>query len=282
MVKIAINKLATDKLPAGDNRWGEFTNSFINREVDVIDLCNEIYTGHAYCTWQSGPRSNANFVLGQHLAVDLDSGDERSSIEALRNHELVKLYGGIIHTTPSHTAQAPRARLIFLLDTPIVNPDGYAAATTFLMSQFDGTDTVCKDPSRFFYGATGCELWFDEGMLPLHHLRAYYKRWRGSQTKVVTAPRPKQPRIETPEQVKTDLEKVQAALATIDPMAIDYNKWVAVLAALHDSLGDSALPLAVQWAQGKDKEVERKWKSFGRYSGNPAGLGSIFHLARAH
>lgn len=278
--KISFNEMATGKLPKGDERWSRFTNSFVNRELDLVDICNEIYTGHAYTTWQRGGRCTENFILGQHIAVDLDTEDERSTIDTLRNHDLVKLYGGIIHTSPSHTEQAPRARVIFLLDRPIEKPEGYTAATNFLIHQF-GSDAVCKDPSRFFYGAQGCDLWFDEGVFPLSHLRHYYKQW--TKTQPVKRPRPQQAvRIETPEQVQTELEKVQAALATIDPWGIGYDQWIAVLAALHDTLGDEALPLAEQWAQGKDNEVTKKWRTFGRYGGQRAGLGSIFHLARSH
>jgi hypothetical protein len=279
MCRVAINEMVTEKLPPGDPRWKQFTGSFRNREVDVIDFCNEIYTGHAYTTWQKEAwRSSENFQLGQHLAVDLDTEDKRSTIDELRKHELVSLYGGIIHTSPSHTAQAPRARVIFLLDQPITTAEGYTAASNFMIAQF-GSDSVCKDPSRFFYGAKGCELWFDEGVLPLSHLRTYYKQWAAKQPK--QKPR-KQPRIETPAQVKTELGKVQAALATIDPWSVPYDKWIAILAALNHTFGDEALPLAEQWAQGRDNEVVRKWKTFGRYSGTPAGLGSIFHLARTH
>lgn len=278
MNKIAFNKMATGKLPQGDSRWGEFNDSFVNREMDVVDICNEIYTGHAYTTWHNGRRKTENFVAGQHIAIDMDTEDKRSSIDTLRNHELVKLYGGIIHTTPSHTEQAPRSRVIFLLDEPIPTAAGYTAATTFLMSQFDGNDTVCKDAVRFFYGAKDCDLWFDEAVFPLEHLRTYYRKWAKTEAKAAPRHRP----MRAPANPQTDVEKVQEALTKIDPWRIDYSEWIAVLAALHDSLGDSALPLAEQWAQGKEREVERKWKSFGRYSGNPAGLGSIFHLARSH
>ena len=272
--RIAINSMVTGKLPQGSPLWGEFNDSFVNQELDVIEIANAIYTGHAYTTWQKGRRSTDNFVCGQHIAIDLDRG--QATIDALINHDLIKLYGGIIHTTPSHTTEAPRARVLFLLDEPITNRDGYAAATNFLMSQFADADNACKDPSRFFYGAQGCELWFDEKYIPLAHLRTYYKRWNKAR------PKPTHKAIERPQNIETDMEKVQAALATIDPWAIDYTQWVAVLAALHDGLGDGALSMAEQWAQGKGNEVEKKWRTFGKYGGERAGLGTIFHLARGH
>jgi len=68
-----------------------------------MDIANYIYLGHAYACWCSGRRNLDNFMLGQHIAVDLDQGDERSDIERLRENEFVRAYGGLIHTTPSHT-----------------------------------------------------------------------------------------------------------------------------------------------------------------------------------
>jgi hypothetical protein len=65
-------------------------------------------------------------------------------------------------------------------------------------------------------------------------------------------------------------------------LSMEYNKWIAILAALHDEFGDSALPLAERWAQGQDGEVERKWRSFGKYGGNRATLASIYDLAKTH
>ena len=57
---------------------------------------------------------------------------------------------------------------------------------------------------------------------------------------------------------------------------------MAVLMALHREYGDAGLSLAVQWADGADAEVARKFKSFsptGNVSGT-VGLGTVFALAK--
>src|SRR5690606_31613764 len=46
---------------------------------------------------------------------------------------------------------------------------------------FDGVDAVCKDPSRFFYGAKNCDIWLSENVLPVAHLRRYYREWKQAQ-----------------------------------------------------------------------------------------------------
>lgn len=175
--RIAVNTMATGKLPQGDPRWGNFNDSFVNSEKELIDIANDIYTGHAYTSWHQGRRSIENFVLAEHIAVDMDSGDMRSSFDALLKHDLVQMYGSLMHTTPSHTTDAPRARVVFLLDEPITDAAGYQAATKFLVAQFNGADEHCTDASRFFYGAFDCDIWISENLLPVRQLRRYYRQW---------------------------------------------------------------------------------------------------------
>src|SRR5690606_520539 len=143
--------------PQGDPRWDAFNNGFVNQELEPVDIANQIYTGHAYTTWMNGKRKLENFLCAQHIAVDMDTGDERSSFDYLLHHDLVRMYASLMHTTPSQTTDAPRARVIFLLDTPITDAQGYQRAAKFLIAQF-GADPACSDASRFFYGCKDCDL----------------------------------------------------------------------------------------------------------------------------
>jgi hypothetical protein len=123
-----------------------------------------------------------------------------------------------------------------------------------------------------------------ENVLPLAHLRTFYRKYGKAMATVPNykaAPPPSAPRANTAQPVD-ELGKVAIALNQINPWSMDYNKWIAILAALHDEFGDSALPLAERWAQGQDGEVERKWRSFGKYGGNRATLASIYDLAKTH
>jgi hypothetical protein len=82
-----------------------------------------------------------------------------------------------MHTTPSHSPDAPRARVVFFLDQPIDDAAGFQAAAKFLVSQFDGADEHCTDASRFFYGAFNCDIWLSQNILPVRQLRHFYRRW---------------------------------------------------------------------------------------------------------
>lgn len=286
--RIAINRMATGKLPKGDPRWHEFTNSFVNRELELLEIANAIYTGHAYCPWQrSVGRSSENFLCAQHIAIDMDTKDERSAIATLSQHPFVRMYGALIHTSPSHTPELPKARVIFFLDRYIESALGYTAAVEFMMAQFDDHDPVCKDPSRFFYGANNCDIWFQEGELPIAHLRHYFKQWERNRPKAPAKTDGKiinlqQKRDErTDKDTRDELEKVGDALRKIDPWSIDYNRWIGILAALKREFGDRALSLAEEWAQGQPGEVRREWEKHLKTNrgGKQTTLGTIYHLA---
>lgn len=202
MYKIAISNIALKgKIPAGDKRWGIFNDSFENLELDVIDIANAIYTGRSFTTWHEGRRSLENFVLGQHIAVDMDSGDERSSIDVLMRNEFVRMYASMIYSTPSHTEENPRSRILFLLDQPITDALAYQSAAKFLCGLFDGCDTACTDASRFFYGSLNCKIELVNQVLPLTDLRIMYKRFAAKAEREAKAQAQKQ---ESPVKTKDD------------------------------------------------------------------------------
>lgn len=177
MVRIAISKQPTGKLPP-NAAWDLFNDSFVNRDVPMIELASAIYMGHAYAPWHNGRRKTENFICAQHIAVDMETHDDRSRLEVLAQHEFVQIYGAILHTTPSHTDTDPRARIIFLLDQPIVSASGYKTAINFVYSLFPGADGSCVDSSRFFYGAANCEMLLPENVLPVAHLRSLWQQAR--------------------------------------------------------------------------------------------------------
>lgn len=278
-VRMAFNSIALErKIPQGDTLWMTYNDSFVNLELEVVDIANLIYAGRGYTAWHKGRRRAENFQCTQFFALDMDTGDERSSFAHLERHPFVSVYGGMMHSTASHTEEHPRTRVLFFLDTFIDTSEAAIAISRFLVSQFDGADTACTDASRFYYGAKGCHIWFTENVLPVATLRYYYQRWQATQKKQPQA----RPQTETRRELPKELADVESALRRINPMSIDYRQWIAILAALHDEYGDRALGLAVDWGQGKDGEIERKWRSFGNYSGNRAGLGTIFELAKTH
>ncbi len=208
--RIAFSTMAlTGKLPQGDRRWAEFNDSFENLTLAPVEIANSIYRGYSFTTWHDGRRSIEHFTCGQHIGVDLDTGDERSTFDALMAHEWVRMYASIIYTTPSHTPEAPRARVLFLLDKPIDSATGYSEAAKFVISQFDGADVACSDASRFFYGSLNCDLLIPSNHLPLLHLRYYYNAWKQKQPRT---PQPA-PQVERKGETSSLFERLTSEMA---------------------------------------------------------------------
>ena len=171
--------------------------------------------------------------------------------------------------------EAPRARVVFLLDTPIMQVKNYTAAASALLWLFGTADRQCKDAVRFFYGSRDCDIDWLGQELPLEKMKMMIQQYQASgqlAKKVAT-------RNYTP---TADQQEVASALKSIPAWGIDYDEWLKVLMALHKAYGSDGLSLAETWAQGADGEVARKWRSFNA-NGNVEGavtLNTVFKLAR--
>lgn len=275
--RIAVSTMALNgKIPQGSPLWSKFNASFENMELDLWEFAHAVYMGHPFTTWHKNRwRDNRNYLLGQHIGLDFDSGDERSSIDYLSRDPFVDKFASLIYTTPSHTENAPKARVVFLLDQPIRQAQNYALAAAALLWIFGTADRQCKDPARFFYGSKDCDLKLNENVLPVSVVKDLVLEYR-------TTGRTAKNKTSKPFSTKDpDILEIQRALDCIPAMEIDYGEWVTVLMALHHDLPENiGLPLAEAWGMGQGDEIARKWKSFARTEGEKVGLGTVFHLAK--
>lgn len=275
--KISFSTMALDgKIPPGDPIWSKFNASFTNRELELVDIANEIYTAHPFTTWHSNNwRHSNNYQLGQHIGIDFDTEDERSTLQYLAKDKFIQKYAAFVYTTPSHTPDKPRARALFLLDSPIHQPKNYTLAVSSLLFLFGAADRQCKDSCRFFYGSRDCQFEWLDNILPLDTVKQIISQYQavGNIVKRTHEQKTYQPPV--------DQQDVADALRKIPAMGIDYDEWVKILMAIHHAYGDQGLPLAEQWAQGYPGEVQRKWRSF-KSDGNGSGavtLNTVFKLA---
>ena len=265
------------KLAPGDPLWKDFNGSFDNLEVEPVDIANLIYTGHPFTTWHKNHwRHTNNYQLGQHVGIDFDTEDERSTLAYLAKDKFISRYANLIYTTPSHRPEAPRARVLFLLDAPIYQAKNYTAATSALLWLFGTADRQCKDAVRFFYGSIDCAVeWMPDNVLPLDTLKQIIAQYNASGA---NAKRHHERNYIAP----ADQQEIAEALKRIPPWGIEYDEWLSVLMGLHAEFGDAALGLAESWAEGSDGEVRRKWRGF-RSDGNGAGrvgVGTVYALAK--
>jgi len=278
--KIAVSNMKMDsKLITGDPRWKTFNSSFQNLDLEMTQLLDMIYYGRAITTHHKNAwRENKNYLCGQHLGLDFDNEDEKSTLDFLVKDKFIVKYAAFIHTTISHTDEKPRARAIFLLDTPIMQAKNYALAAASLLWLYGEADRKCKDPARFFYGAPKCDFAYLSNVLPLDVVKKLIKNYVDSgQTERKRATRPDY--LPPPSQ-----QEVSEALKHIDPWKVDYDEWVGILMAIHSEFGEGGYPLAENWAQGKQGEVAQKWNSFHK-DGNVTGaitIGTLFGIAKQH
>jgi len=278
---VAIGPALDGKIPSGDPYWHKFNGSFRNMQLTQLELATRLYDGHAITTccdpqW----RKTENYKLGQHLGLDFDTEDENSTLSHLASDHFISRYGSIIHTTPSHTPDKPRARVIFLLDTPIHQAQNYTAAAAALLWIFGTADKQCKDPVRFFYGGKpgSTEIEWLNNELPLDVVRDMIKRH-----KIATERRTDRRRSRYYPPDTTDEHKIADALRHIDPWALAYDEWLAVLMAIHSEIpGPRGLSIAESWGDGKPGEIEHKWDGF-KTNGNASGqvtIGTLFAFAK--
>lgn len=295
-MRIALSKRKFIEKPGRDFDWAAFNDGFINGETDALGFINAVYNGRAFCPQMNGRRSIENFICAQHLAIDLDTGDYRSTFDALAEHPLVRQYGAILYETPSHTDAAPRSRVVFILDKPIESAEGYRLALRTVTGMFDGADESCVDPARFFFGNGRLAqerrtegIWFtDPAVFPLADLRMYARQAlvREKEQNLYKQRQLSTAGMENKHQEwgeKPDLHKVAEMLGAVDAYGLDYKTWMKVIAALRYEYGDAAYPLARDWSEapGKEPLTERKWSSF-RNHNNPATIATIIHVAREY
>lgn len=159
-IAVSNSRAELGKIPLGDPAWGAFNGSFRNVNITPEKLGELIQQGYAYTTQHTDYRKAENFVQGQHLALDFDTGDELSSIAVLTQDPFIARHAAFIHTTPSHKPEQPRARVIIPLDRPVKDGAKYAELAQALVWRFPIADQSAKDIARFFYGSKGCEvLW---------------------------------------------------------------------------------------------------------------------------
>ena len=290
MTKVAVSTMSFAEKPT-DVNWEKLNTSFVNLDLDVMDLCDQIYKGHPFCPWMNGRRHNDNFICAQYIGVDMDCGDYRSSFDALVEHTLVKLYGAIIYQTPSHQSQKPKSRVLFLLDKTIDTVSGYRLAIETVYSMFKGADPACVDPVRFFYGngklresKNTSGIWFSEKIcFPLSQLRMLAGQYRETQRAELNKQQEQKDILPKQELKKSTIDEVFERLDKVDAYSLDYREWQKVCSGLKNEFGDAAFSPAKMWSDkpGKDPLTKKYWDSLGK-SGDPVTIATVISTLREH
>lgn len=146
-VLVSINKNIREKHLRGDKRY--YASGWEPFIISIEQLAIAIKAGFAYAaTFKDGERSAKNFTGTNIVSVDVDNGPKLQ--EAL-DDPWCKDHLAMFYTTPSHTEQHHRYRLVFRLPEIIKNTSEFKNIARALCLRFDG-DLKATDPAQPFYG----------------------------------------------------------------------------------------------------------------------------------
>lgn len=149
-LKLAINRHIINKIEFKDDpRWEIFTADCKNVELTLEEFADHINQGHAFCAQHEKRKRNGNFTGTNVLAADIDNG---WTVEQALADPFVQRYGAMLYTTPSHTADKNRFRLVFVLERMITDAAEMRLAYQGIIRKFGG-DEACKDACRGFFGS---------------------------------------------------------------------------------------------------------------------------------
>jgi len=171
------------KAPAGFD-WARYYRTFRRVVMSPRELAVHVWRGYAFTPVWEGSRREECFVSAGHLAFDFDKGDETSSLDFLmRDGSFAWMFASFGYATPSSTPEAPRSRLVFVLEQPICDAGAYRAAYMAVAWWLAGdgalTDPACKDPLRLYYGSKGGEVrpnWSVLGAATLDYVQEEYRK----------------------------------------------------------------------------------------------------------
>ncbi|MHC4181802.1 MAG: hypothetical protein ACYSR0_00435 [Planctomycetota bacterium] len=139
--------------------WNKFNGGFKNFDLpSPKELIKAIRMGYSYTAQHENYRKASNFICGQHVALDFDTGDENSSFRHLLSEPFITANASFLHTTHSHVSTRPRSRVVFILQSPLYSVSKYSLLAESFADTFSTADHSCRDPVRIFFGSKDCDV----------------------------------------------------------------------------------------------------------------------------
>ncbi|MFT4913332.1 MAG: hypothetical protein ACI9YM_001929 [Brevundimonas sp.] len=232
-------------------------------------------------------RHDANLIAVHGIEGDYDAG-QVSVGDAVARLNAAGL-AALVYTTPSHTADVPRWRVLCPTSADIAPGDREA-----LCERLNGALGGILAPESF----TRSQAYYFGGVGTLPEIRLVDGRTIDLATELPRIGRYAEP-ARGPETIalddddddlasllEPDWTRIDSALATI--AADDREDWRTVGMALHaESMGsESGFAAWDTWSQVSEKydarDQRRVWASFGKRGGRAVTIGTLFHLAAAN
>jgi hypothetical protein len=140
---------------AGEEDRKRTGSGWSNVELTVDVLVDHIKHGHPFThQFSGGRRKKENFLGADVLIADIDRG---MRVEDALEDEFIKSHATFIYTTPSHTHDNHRFRIVFCLDRTLYDADSYEAMYTSLLKKIP-TDPATRSCAQFFFGNVEAEI----------------------------------------------------------------------------------------------------------------------------
>ena len=137
-----------------------FAQGFIQSAITPDELATLVGRGVAFSfVFKNDHREAKNFMGTEVVAVDIDG---TLTVDEVCTNPFVLEHAGFAYTTPSHTSDEPRLRVVFFLSEGIDDPKRLKQLATALTIKLTG-DLAATDAARLFYGSSNCQIFtFDK------------------------------------------------------------------------------------------------------------------------
>lgn len=155
MIRLATNIAIVNKPPKEGFVFPKdgWTNCDFESVAEVVEMLTTDGWPISAELDDSGYRDKEHFVSRQVFPVDIDAG---MRLEEIETHPFYQAFGCGYYTSPSHTEENHRFRILFQLEAPMTDATFTSALMEALIVEFGG-DEACKDPNRIFYGNSNAE-----------------------------------------------------------------------------------------------------------------------------
>ena len=160
LIKLSFNPYIINKPPRGARV--PYSEGFMSSEVSASQFIELIKNGYAFTAqFRDNKRKTENFLQTNFIAVDIDNG---MTLDEALNNSFIKKNALFIYTTPSHSRELNRFRIVFQTPEIIIKSDKWKKALQGIGRKLGG-DPAIKDGARLFYGFTDADVYqFDKTM----------------------------------------------------------------------------------------------------------------------
>ena len=152
----------TDKATKED--LGKSGRGWTVSELDLEQFIDHIKNGYPFThQFFGGRKTKEQFKQTNVLVADIN---DNMTVEQALDDEFIKANGTLIYTTPRHTQEQHRFRVVFALDRLIFDPNVYESLYGGLMKKIPFADPNVRSSAQFFQGSSTTQVWILDRSIP--------------------------------------------------------------------------------------------------------------------